>query len=251
VSATCPYCRCAFEAQDAIKTCRDCATPHHQDCFSENGGCSVFGCLNAPGDEPAVKIRIEDLADHFSSCPPVSDPPAALEPAWEPESYVASRQRQALERPRFGVVLERPCPAPPYLPVSLLLSFSIMTGGLFLLVWDLTLAKWMREIQPKSRAFSCYCAVAVLHVLALAALIGGQIYERNGLGIRLFTAAVMVLSLVARFSLRNSLEEYFDQTGPVGLSLSEAMTFFFGSIYFQYQLNRVMKQKEHRAQVMA
>jgi TM2 domain-containing membrane protein YozV len=42
--------------------CEGCGTPHHADCYEENGGCTVFGCSKAPGEEPKVAISAPDLA---------------------------------------------------------------------------------------------------------------------------------------------------------------------------------------------
>jgi TM2 domain-containing membrane protein YozV len=42
--------------------CPGCGTPHHPDCFKENGGCTVFGCSSAPVDEPKVTVSGTDLA---------------------------------------------------------------------------------------------------------------------------------------------------------------------------------------------
>lgn len=52
-----------------------------------------------------------------------------------------------------------------------------------------------------------------------------------------------ILILVGRFSLRSSLERYYNSVEPVGLSLGPIMTFFFGDIYFQYHLNEIMRRK--------
>ena len=60
-SAVCPYCRTAIDAAEE-KVCEGCATPHHQDCYSENGGCTVFGCRFAPPEEPKVAVSAPELA---------------------------------------------------------------------------------------------------------------------------------------------------------------------------------------------
>ena len=52
------------------------------------------------------------------------------------------------------------------------------------------------------------------------------------------------LLIVARFSLRASLEEHFNSAEPIGLSLSGVMTFFFGGIYFQYHLSDIVRRKQ-------
>jgi TM2 domain-containing membrane protein YozV len=62
MSLTCPYCRTGFEEHDEIVACPDCATQHHADCLRENGGCTVFGCSQAPVEEPKISISDHDLA---------------------------------------------------------------------------------------------------------------------------------------------------------------------------------------------
>ena len=51
-AATCPICRCGFEENDEIRICPDCKTPHHDECWSENRGCSTYGCPSAAHHEP-------------------------------------------------------------------------------------------------------------------------------------------------------------------------------------------------------
>jgi hypothetical protein len=38
----CPYCRSALPDWD--NSCPRCNTPHHRNCWSQHGGCSVYGC---------------------------------------------------------------------------------------------------------------------------------------------------------------------------------------------------------------
>ena len=52
-----------------------------------------------------------------------------------------------------------------------------------------------------------------------------------------------ILILIGRFSLRSSLEQFYNSVEPMGLSLGGVMTFFFGDIYFQYHLNDIMRRK--------
>ena len=61
MTSACPYCRCVFEPDEEVLTCEACATPHHADCYAENGGCTVFGCAKAPADEPKLSISSADL----------------------------------------------------------------------------------------------------------------------------------------------------------------------------------------------
>jgi len=36
--------------------------PHHEDCYLENGGCTVFGCKRAPADDPKLQVSQSDLS---------------------------------------------------------------------------------------------------------------------------------------------------------------------------------------------
>lgn len=54
----CPYCRTEMSDSDRIRNCPSCATPHHQDCWNENKGCTVFGCSMAPPDEEKVSVQV-------------------------------------------------------------------------------------------------------------------------------------------------------------------------------------------------
>lgn len=74
----CPYCRMPFDEQSPPKIyCTACGMPHHEDCYQENGGCTVFGCPRAPADDPKVHVSYSDL-----QMPPVIAPvqpqPAAI-----------------------------------------------------------------------------------------------------------------------------------------------------------------------------
>lgn len=45
---TCPYCRSPVAPGESAKECPSCGTPHHADCWVENGGCAVVGCSSGP-----------------------------------------------------------------------------------------------------------------------------------------------------------------------------------------------------------
>lgn len=65
--AVCPYCRAPL-GEDSTN-CPVCGTPHHADCFEENGGCTVFGCSAAPPTEPKVSIDVRELHIPHPSSP--------------------------------------------------------------------------------------------------------------------------------------------------------------------------------------
>lgn len=93
-SAVCPYCRGAIE-QDEPGTvhCPGCGTPHHADCFEENGGCTVFGCSAAPAAEPKLSIGLPDLQGEMRT--PAPPPVVAVAP---PPPPLPTAPQQGAER---------------------------------------------------------------------------------------------------------------------------------------------------------
>src|SRR3954468_22908368 len=69
----CPYCRAGIEEGAGNMVCQACSTPHHQECYDENGGCTLFGCKLAPPDEPKVQVTNSEAA--IFGAPPVQSFP--------------------------------------------------------------------------------------------------------------------------------------------------------------------------------
>jgi hypothetical protein len=146
-------------------------------------------------------------------------------------------------------------PDAPNLHWGLVLLFAFFTCTLFMWVWNLVVATWLKRVQPNSRAIFYYATATVLVFVQI--IVGThtrvQIFEpgthwwvtyytahplRNVLSI-----VVWVVRLLARFTMRSELEQHFNGPEPVGLSLSGVMTFFFGGLYFQYHLTRINELK--------
>jgi TM2 domain-containing membrane protein YozV len=63
MSGVCPYCRTAMAADDSSRIfCNGCGTPHHKECYEENGGCTLFGCKFAPPDEPKLQVTVGEIS---------------------------------------------------------------------------------------------------------------------------------------------------------------------------------------------
>ena len=59
----CPYCRMPFDEVSPPRIfCTACGMPHHEDCYQENGGCTVFGCKRAPADDPKLQVSQSELS---------------------------------------------------------------------------------------------------------------------------------------------------------------------------------------------
>jgi TM2 domain-containing membrane protein YozV len=81
-SLVCPYCRTEVGlGEPGVTLCKGCSTPHHADCYEENGGCTIFGCSEAPAEEAPLKILAPDLvrlggeASSTAAQPVTSTPP--------------------------------------------------------------------------------------------------------------------------------------------------------------------------------
>lgn len=90
----CPYCRMPFdEASPPRIFCTACAMPHHEDCYLENGGCTVFGCKRAPADDPKLQVSQSDLSavsvpaqQYAPVAQPVVQQPAPVQ-GYQPSRY--------------------------------------------------------------------------------------------------------------------------------------------------------------------
>ena len=137
-------------------------------------------------------------------------------------------------------------PVPPDFHWALVLLIGIFTCGLFLWAWLIVEAVWIRKIKPTSKgllftllSLGCSLIGSVVNVASQATNYG----QRNPLG-GLFSLASLVLVLVAIFTMRSDLEEYYNTTENINLRLSGVMTFFFAVFYFQHHFSRIAKWKK-------
>ena len=140
-------------------------------------------------------------------------------------------------------------PDPPNLSWGLVALFTIFTFGLFMVVWNIVVAAWMRRVQPTSQALLYYIAGTILVLVNSGASVGfllamqhHHIYQRHPYSFFLGIAG-WVVRLIARLTMKADLERHFNGPEPIGLRLSGSMTFFFGGLYHQYHLNRINEIK--------
>lgn len=60
MAEVCPYCRESITEVNRT-VCPACQTPHHEDCWQENRGCTVFGCEQAPAEEPKIAVGAQEM----------------------------------------------------------------------------------------------------------------------------------------------------------------------------------------------
>lgn len=107
--ATCPYCRGSIAPEEGNElACPGCGTPHHVECYAENGGCTVFGCSAAPAEEPKLSVTEHDLRHQSSPGEPAPSSPTLGLPTMLP---AVSCEQQAAPAVRVKA-------APPPLPAQ-------------------------------------------------------------------------------------------------------------------------------------
>ncbi|HEY5055558.1 MAG TPA: DUF4339 domain-containing protein [Acidobacteriaceae bacterium] len=145
-------------------------------------------------------------------------------------------------------------PDAPDLHWGLVLLFAFFTCSLFMWVWNIIVASWMKRVQPHSKAVFYYATAAALFVLQIIFADHSNMRFQPGMhmgwssyGFHPVSSVIglvaWIVKLIARFTLRSELEEHYNTVEPVGLSLNGVMTFFFGGLYFQYHLNRINEMK--------
>src|SRR5215472_8367787 len=148
--------------------------------------------------------------------------------------------------PGYGAAGAVAGPVPPDFPWALVLLIGIVTCLLFLWAWLIVEAAWIRKIKPASKGL--LFVLLALGCSLVSGFIGGVTGamnqgQSNPVG-ALFSLAGFVLILVAVFTMRSDLEEYYNSTENINLRLSGVMTFFFAVFYFQHHFSRIARWKK-------
>jgi GYF domain 2 len=177
-------------------------------------------------------------------------------PDWVPVSQVlggAVAQAPAhVATPAYPQPTGAVYPDPPNLHWALELLLGFVTCYIFVVVWNLVIAAWANRVQPASKALMFYIIATVLILINAGSSWGIIIAISHNPGVppqphllgNLVGLATWIMRLIARFTLRDTLEQHFNGPEPMGLRLSAVMTFFFGGIYFQYKLNEINQLKQ-------
>jgi len=186
--------------------------------------------------------------------PPVPSAPIPP-PAFHPPSPAVSPSAPALVPPAYGVPVAADIPVqsgpmPPNMPWVVVLILTWITGGLAGLFWAFKQATFVKKIDPSSKAVMfmvlTVAGIIVQVVLALASMAMSSAAALTILmgGIMILNLVIIVAGLVAVFSMRGSIQRYYNTVEPMGLKLSGVMTFFFTILYFQYHFSRIAEWKK-------
>ena len=130
---------------------------------------------------------------------------------------------------------------PPNLHWSIVLILGIVTRQLFNLVWALIQANWAPKLTGDNKPM---VLVAMYPAGMIAGIMTGVLYPRSAPfgGVLILGGAIVYLFGV--FSIKAAMEEYYTSVENIGLQLSGAMTFFFSTVYIQYQINSIARWKK-------
>ena len=136
-------------------------------------------------------------------------------------------------------------PLPPGLHWALVLLFAVFTCGIFSCIWMFVQAMYAKKLRPDANAPLLYGiglggAVIGNFIAGAAGATDAESIRALG-GLMAFAGYIVII--VGHYSLKNTLEEYFNAEEPLNLQLSGIMVFFFNTIYFQYHLSWIREYK--------
>jgi GYF domain 2 len=178
-------------------------------------------------------------------------PPAGYTPAAEPSYPTAPATAQTYPPVATpGYVSPNLYPDPPNLHWALVLLIDLFTCGLFQVIWNFVMAAWLKRVQPNTKAVLYYALGYGLLLISsglsfpfyIAAM--HHIQSPPHLGAGLLGLIAWVFRLVARFSVKASLEEHFNGPEPIGYTMNPVLLFFFGGLYIQSELTRISEIKQ-------
>jgi len=120
------------------------------------------------------------------------------------------------------------------------LLLSIVTIGLFLDIWLIVQALWVRKHDPASRALPLYIVSVVLSILAE---ILNALHFDTPVTAGTFIVS-LILALIATFAVRDALAVYLTKVTGRPAYLGSFLTLILGPIYLQYHMNRVRTSRQ-------
>lgn len=115
----------------------------------------------------------------------------------------------------------------PKLHWGLLLVLSLVTFGIFLLIWGFRQGFWARQAEPGNKVLVYYSIYVVAIVLEVAFAVSPDL-EAISVVFRLVGGICFILG---SFSVKSAIESHLNKR------LNGVLTFLFGPIYNQYKLN--------------
>ncbi|MET3177193.1 UNVERIFIED_ORG: hypothetical protein ABIC43_000332 [Variovorax guangxiensis] len=133
---------------------------------------------------------------------------------------------------------------PPKLHWALVLLFTVLTFGIFAVVWQFFQSMWVRRsIDPQSNATLYLIGSVALAIVGSVLEAASVLSNAPGLDL-LLQVLSYVLFFCGYYSMRRSMIDHYNNVESIGLTLSGVMTFFFSMLYLQYHMTRIAKWKQ-------
>ena len=146
-------------------------------------------------------------------------------------------------------------PAPPNLHWALVLLLTVVTCGVFSIIWLVVEALWIKKVKPEAKSMTYLIITAALWVALIALSITQGVSNASsghiqpglqGLAL-LIQIGYLITYILTVFAMRSDIEDHYNTAEPIGLSLSGVMTFFFNVYYFQYHFSKINEMKRAQA----
>lgn len=135
---------------------------------------------------------------------------------------------------------------PPDIHWIWILVLALPTLGIFPFIWFLNMTAFGRKLDPDETpmylAIAGFASIHVGNFLKIAHSYDGPRHANPGLA-GLFVLEGAICYMVAKFRMRQTLLAHYNSVEPIGLYLSGAMTFFFGTLYLQHHFSRIAQWK--------
>lgn len=201
----------------------------------------------AKSDEMAEWVPVSQILNP-SGLPPAAPVAGEFAGTSAASQEAAGYPQQAGYAPPVGTV--NSFQDPPNLHWGLVLLFDVLTCGVFQIVWNFVLAAWVKRVEPNTKAIIYYAVGYGLLFISSGISFPSYIavfhhgHASTNLGAGLINIVGWVFRILARFEMKTSLEQHFNSTEPINFEMSGVLTFFFGGIYIQSQLNRINEIKQ-------
>jgi hypothetical protein len=126
-------------------------------------------------------------------------------------------------------------PRPPSLHWAIVLAASIVTAGIFGVIWLFVQANWVRRMDANPKPL--YLLSGAIAFSIFVAIVSELGVSEDARDLMEFAANLVVLIalIVTHFEMKGAIEARY------GLSLSGGMTAFFGFVYLQYHMRRIAR----------
>ena len=128
---TCPYCRFAIKPGLDVAICASCRAVHHAECWQDNGGCSIVGCVGPRVLSPSLEVphrAASATAIHQQS----GHVPQTVPPAAQNGSFATTQMKPVESPPIAPEMALAPPPRRAYYRVLALITFAVaIAAGAF------------------------------------------------------------------------------------------------------------------------